>query len=543
MKKLWIYAALMMFAWVILPAIPQNGGGLDDLAVEDIVDVDINRKLAESKELMLKAEKHFKKVSVAKACDDFIHNVAWRKGELFVFVFTTEAVCLAHGDDHDMIWKDIKDVKGIGGGPLIKDMEDVGKKGGRISYLWDNGFKSSYIKAVKKQGRTYYLGCGFYPESDEYTTKQLVKTAIAYFLKQGKITFDLISNPTGPFVKGDIYLGAYDYQGTTLAHGNNPALVGQIRIDEVDARGKPLVKELIRVARDERKGWLDYYWRKEFKRAYVERVVDPKTKIPYLITAGYYPHIDLKAVKNYVARAIHFLKAHGSKAAFSEFSSLVGQFAQGGLGIVVFDPDGKCLANGENPAFVGQNLLKLRGNRGRLYVKEIIQTVTKYGKGLVSYQSFNAHAVAYFERVDTPDGKFIIGAQFYPASKPTTTRTLVSRAVEHLTEHKPEQSFAAFSSKDSFFIEGDLRVFAYDADGIRLVNGTQKSQIWRNFLKTTDQIGKAVVDDIITIAINGGGWTEYKTSNATRKVYVKAGPKTLENGRGKNYIVGSVYFL
>ena len=81
-------------------------------------------------------------------------------------------------------------------------MTNVGEKGGYVSYLWNNGFKSSYVKTTQKKGKTYILGAGFFPESDEYATKQLVKTAVAYFYQNGKdATFALISNPKGPFVQ------------------------------------------------------------------------------------------------------------------------------------------------------------------------------------------------------------------------------------------------------------------------------------------------------------------------------------------------------
>ena len=205
---------------------------------------------------------------------------------------------LAHGDDTDLIWTNIKQVRGVGGVPLIKDAFLVGIKGGRISYLWNNAFKVSYVKTVQKNGQRYLLGCGFYPENNEYQTKQLVKTAVAYFNKNGgQATFALISNPQGPFIKGDIYMFVYDFNGKVLADGQNAALVGQILIDLTDTRGKYIIRDLIDIARSKGKGWLDYEWRNEAKRSYVERIVDPKTKKPYLIAAGYYPDITLQASK------------------------------------------------------------------------------------------------------------------------------------------------------------------------------------------------------------------------------------------------------
>ncbi len=426
----------------------------------------------------------------------------------------------------------------------IKEMLALRKPAGTISYLWNNAYKTAYIQKVVKGGVTYILGSGFYPESDEFVTKRLVKTAVAYFNQNGKeATFALINNPKGPFTKGDIYMAAYDFNGVTLAHGQNAALVGQNRIDEVDSRGKPLIKELIEVARTKGGGWVDYYWRNEFKRGYVERVIDPKTKKPYLITAGYYPNITLRVVQGYVKRAITFLKANGSKVAFAEFSNQVGQFARGGLGIIVFDYSGKCLANGENPGFVGQNLLKATDTSGKFYVREMIRLAQRYGKGFVSLQDYNAHAILYIEGVEVPDGKFVIGAMYFPDSKVQSTQTLVNRAVRALRERTAAEAFHAFSNRSGEYYQGDLYLFAYDSKGTRLVNGAQTSQTWRNFLRSTDQEGKSVVGDIIATAVNGGGWIEYKTRNATRRVYTKAIEKALEGGDVRTFIVGTGYFM
>ena len=517
---------------------------LDDLSMTPEQDVDINRKSKECKQLVLNAVKHLQKVSVEKAMDDFLYNQAWRRGDMFVFVFTVEGVCLAHGDDSWLIWRNIMDVKGIGATPLIKEMAAVAQKGGRISYLWDNGFKACYVKSLVKSGNTYILGSGFFPENNEFATKQLVKTAIAYFQRNGgEATFGLISNPNGPFVKGDIYMFAYDLNGVCVAHGNNPALVGQNLIDLTDSRGFKVIRGLIDIAKTKGKGWLDYMWRNEFKRSYVEKVVDPKTKKSYLISAGYYPNMSIQVLKSYVNRAIRYIKANGSKLAFAEFSNLAGEFAQGGLGVFVFDLRGKCLANGVEPAWVGQNVLKIQGAFGRYYVKDMIEAAKKNGKALVSYWDRNANAVSYVEKIDIPDGKFIIGATFYPASKTTSAQTLVSRAVDYFKENTTAKSFKTFSTRESAYIRGDLRVFVYDGDGTLYVDGKNKQQLWRNIMRSTDQTGKTVVKDIITIAENGGGWYQYRVSNANRKVYVKPAEKNIEAGQVKKFIVGTGYFV
>lgn len=539
--KRWSLLFLMMSTYSFMYAQPSDEA---DLTLTVKSDVDIQRKLAESKQLTLNAIKHFSKVSLENACNDFINSNIWRKGELFVFVIDTAGIVYAHGDDHDVIWKSFKDVQSLGGGSFMKDAKTVGEKGGRVSYIWDNAFKTAFVKTVKKDNGTYIIGSGFFPENNEYQTEQLVKSAVSFFKKNGpESTFATISNQHGPFIKGDIYMFAYDFDGVCVAHGQNGALVGQNLIDLTDSRGNFIIKALVELARTKGSGWYNYEWRHEPKRSYVERVEDPKTKKKYLISAGYYPNVTLQTVKTYVTRAISFLKTNGAKVAFSEFSNLVGEFAKGGLGIYVFDFDGKCLANGDNPALVGQNLSKLQSQGGKFFVQEFIKAARRSGKALVNYTNNNAHAVAYVVAVETPDGKFVIGADYYPASKTSSAQTLVNEAVALMEKVTPEEAFGRFSSPKSSFVRGDLNIFVYEENGTRLVNGVQKAQIWHNFLKATDQEGKPIVNDLVTIALNGGGWATYKARNATRKVFVKAIEKKAANGKVKNYIVGSGYFL
>jgi signal transduction histidine kinase len=237
------------------------------------------------------------------------------------------------------------------------------------------------------------------------------------------------------------------------------------------------------------------------------------------------------------------LKANGAKLSFAEFSNIVGEFALGGLGVFVFDLEGKCLANGENPSWVGQNMLKIQDAFGRFYVKDMIAAAKKQGKALISFWDRNANAIAYVERVDVPDGKFIIGATFYPDSKTTSAQTLVNRAVDFFKDNDTDKAFRTFSTRESTYIRGDLRIFVYDDGGTLYVDGRDMISLWRNILNSTDQTGKAVVKDIIAIASNGGGWYEYKIRNAARKVYVKPVEKKMPNGKIKNFIVGTGYFL
>ncbi len=112
----------------------------------------------------------------------------------------------------------------------------------------------------------------------------LVKKAAAYLRDNGKEkAFAEFNKPDGSFVDRDLYIFAYsaDGEGTNLAHGANPKLVGKNLLELRDADGKPIVKNFIEVANSKTgSGWVDYKWANpltkvvEPKTSYVEKVGD-----------------------------------------------------------------------------------------------------------------------------------------------------------------------------------------------------------------------------------------------------------------------------
>ncbi|MEC5216618.1 cytochrome c [Actimicrobium sp. GrIS 1.19] len=112
----------------------------------------------------------------------------------------------------------------------------------------------------------------------------LVKKAAAYLKENGKEkAFAEFNKPNGPFVDRDLYIFVYSANGdgTNLAHGANPSLVGKNLIDLRDADGKAIVKNFIEVGNSSAgSGWVDYKWANpvtkaiESKSTYIEKVGD-----------------------------------------------------------------------------------------------------------------------------------------------------------------------------------------------------------------------------------------------------------------------------
>ena len=68
--------------------------------------------------------------------------------------------------------------------------------------------------------------------------------------------------------------------GTVLAHGGNPSLIGKNQINATDAHGKRYVQERVEIANKDGSGWQDYMFKNpesgevESKTSFIRRVGD-----------------------------------------------------------------------------------------------------------------------------------------------------------------------------------------------------------------------------------------------------------------------------
>jgi polar amino acid transport system substrate-binding protein len=108
-----------------------------------------------------------------------------------------------------------------------------------------------------------------------------VEEALAYAQKNGKEeALKEFSNKTGSFVQNDLYIYAYDFNGTCLAHPFKPDWIGKNKLDVIDSNGVPSLRNTISVAK-EGKGFTYFIFpnpahdnRDEFKIAYAMKVDD-----------------------------------------------------------------------------------------------------------------------------------------------------------------------------------------------------------------------------------------------------------------------------
>lgn len=96
---------------------------------------------------------------------------------------------------------------------------------------------------------------------------KMVKAAVEYYKTNGmEKALDALNDPKGPFVKGVLYVFAFDSQGTLIANPTAPEKVGQNLMDVPDSKGKKFRREIVERASKGETGWSDY------------TIINPKTK-------------------------------------------------------------------------------------------------------------------------------------------------------------------------------------------------------------------------------------------------------------------------
>jgi cytochrome c len=111
--------------------------------------------------------------------------------------------------------------------------------------------------------------------------KAMVEKAAAYYQANGKEkALQEFNNAKGEFVKGEIYVFAYDAGGTVIAHPVNPKLVGTNTLDVPDVDGKFWRKEAMEKVGKDGTAVVDYKFKNpasnkvEQKTSYFKKVGD-----------------------------------------------------------------------------------------------------------------------------------------------------------------------------------------------------------------------------------------------------------------------------
>jgi polar amino acid transport system substrate-binding protein len=167
------------------------------------------------------------------------------KGELYIFSYDTEGTTLAHPFQPDLLGKNRLDTTDAHGTPFIRDLISTAQDGGGfVRYLYadpsDNYNVKPKLSYVMMVENGWFIGSGIYEaQEDSPIVKRgadhqvrenltsFVEEAIAYAGKHGKdAAIRTFNDRNGSFVRGNLYIYAFDFNGTTLALPHQPWLIG-----------------------------------------------------------------------------------------------------------------------------------------------------------------------------------------------------------------------------------------------------------------------------------------------------------------------------
>ncbi|MCX5915211.1 MAG: cache domain-containing protein [Deltaproteobacteria bacterium] len=111
--------------------------------------------------------------------------------------------------------------------------------------------------------------------------KKMVEQAVAYVKANGQEkALKEFNTPKGKFVKGEMYVFAYDLNAVMMAHPVNPKLIGKDLVNEPDSKGKLFRKEIVELAKTKGSGLVDYTYlnpvtkQEESKTTYIQKEGD-----------------------------------------------------------------------------------------------------------------------------------------------------------------------------------------------------------------------------------------------------------------------------
>ncbi|MDD1732862.1 MAG: cache domain-containing protein [Methanothrix sp.] len=220
----------------------------------------------------------------------------------------------------------------------------------------------------------------------------LLGEAVAYLRDNGiKEALSEFNDSSGPFVRGDLYIFAYDLNGTCIAHPIRPELVGQTGL--LDINGVDVVHRELRLA--ERGGGSMYIvfpnpehgGKDELKQIYIENTDDG-----LYLGSGYYlstisasfSREKIDGLVDFVEEARQFARESGKQKSLEVFNDPKGKFTRDGSYIFAYDYEGRTLALPYQPELVGTIRIDAQDPNGVDYVRQIMNEA-KDGSGFAYY--------------------------------------------------------------------------------------------------------------------------------------------------------------
>ncbi|WP_390175989.1 cache domain-containing protein [Methanosarcina siciliae] len=210
------------------------------------------------------------------------------------------------------------------------------------------------------------------------------------------------NNQTGKFVDGELYIFAYDTNGTTLALPFQPDIIGTNRWNVTDANGTLFIQDLISTAQSGG-GFVRYLYADPADNFTVKQKLSYVMMVDndWLIGAGIYNPPENSSIvsvgtdpkvrdnlKSFVGAAITYADKNGKDAAITEFNNQNGTFVHDSLYVYAFDYNGITLALPYQPQLIGTDLSDLQDPYGVNYTKVEI-FLAQQGGGFLFYHYYD----------------------------------------------------------------------------------------------------------------------------------------------------------
>jgi polar amino acid transport system substrate-binding protein len=237
------------------------------------------------------------------------------------------------------------------------------------------------------------------------------------------------NNRSGSFVRGELYIFAYDFNGTNLAHPIRPELVGHDQRGLLDINDVAVVRNELALAK--RGGGVLYLVfqnpvhedREELKLIYLKKVDDSL----WLGSGTYLSNISASFDQEerdelvaFVEEAVQFAHEKGRELALKAFSDPKGNFIRDGLYIFAYDYNGLTLAHPYQPELIGTSRIDTKDPNG-IQINQQAIDAARLGNGFFYFiypdPTKNMTPTLKLSYVADVDGTWYLGSGIYSKSE------------------------------------------------------------------------------------------------------------------------------
>ena len=340
-------------------------------------------------------------------------NRLYHDGELYVFVLDGNGTIVVHGATPDLVGTntfDLVDVRGANIGEIL--MESPSPYGEWLEYWWPNPATETDEQERKLTWAKIYAGhiiaVGTYPKADSEAAPtpsakdmerqeaawQMALNAAQAFHADPASAMAAIQDPDNRlYHDGEMSASVLDYNGTILAHGATPDLVGANIHDIEDARGANL--GAIFEQHSPYGKWVEYWWHNPAtENSEGERkmalLLD---RGGYVFSSSTYPgdqgddadaaESEKRRIAKAMVEAAIEAYANDHAAANKAIADLDNPlYHDGELYVFVLDYNGTMAAHGVTPDLVGTSMFDLVDAQGTNLGDLFMESPSAYGEWL-----------------------------------------------------------------------------------------------------------------------------------------------------------------